>query len=549
MKPQVKIGDNFELLKLLLPYFKPYSLSIFLVLLILPLGSITYSIQPIIMQRAVDDLLASQSLNKLWLYVLALLAVVVFNFFIQVYQFWVMNSVGQKSVAEVRNDLFAHLEKMSMSYFNRTPIGRSISRLTSDMEQLADSFSGGLILILLDVFNILGIIAFMFWLNTKLTLVISLFLIPIYFLSVHYQKRFRESNFKARQELSKLNSFLQQNVVGIQVVHLLNSTEKNMKKFEQDNKKFFQANDQSIKADAQLSAYIELVSLFAIVAMIFICKNLLQGELGLFLSIGTVLAFLQYSQQLFEPIRNLSERFTVIQSAFTAAERIKQLMDEPIEIKDGDASMPSKLDPIIEFDDVYFRYAKDNDWILKGLSFKIFKGEKVAITGRTGSGKSTIIKLLTRLYEVEKGSIKIMGVDIKELKQDDLRKFIAVIHQDSYIFAGDLEANIRLGRDDREIMLDLAQPFLSALATNKDAKGLYDYSSGEQQVINFARAVVSDPAILVLDEATASVDIETEKQIQNSLENFLSADKTAIIIAHRLNTVEFCDKKIEIKQE
>lgn len=554
---------NFELLKLLLPYFKPYWVSISLVLLILPLGSITYSVQPIIMQRAVDDLLESGSSSNLWTYALALLGVVILNFIIQVYQFWVMNSVGQKSVAEVRNNLFAHLEKMSMSYFDRTPVGRSISRLTSDMEQLADSFSGGLILILFDVFNVLGIIAFMFWLNTKLTLVIGLFLVPIYFLSVYYQKRFRESNLKARQELSKLNSFLQQNIVGIQVVHVLNSLEKNMKKFNEDNEKFFKANDQSIRADAQLSAYIELVSLFAIAAMIFLCRNLLISDAAV--TIGVVLAFLQYSQQLFEPIRNLSERFTVIQSAFTAAERIKQLIDEPIEIKDGSLSLqvePSNSgktegvilneceksrNPLIEFKDLWFRYSKDTDWILKDLSFKIFKGEKVAITGRTGSGKSTIIKLLTRLYEAEKGSIKVCGIDIKDLKQDDLREFVAVIHQDSYVFAGDLESNIKLGRENLD--LEIAKPFLEAskleLDTELDNRAS-NISAGEGQVLNFARAVVSNPEILVLDEATASIDIETEKQIQNSLEEFLNNDKTAIVIAHRLNTVEFCDKKIKL---
>lgn len=559
---------NWDLIKTLYPFMKPFKWQIILALAILPLSSVTYSIQPILLQKAIDGPIAAFDLAGLWTYALFLLAAVAINFVLQVAQFFIMNKVGQSMVADIRYSLFEHLESMSMSFFDRNPVGKSVSRVTSDMEQLAESFVGGLVLILLDIFNILGILLFMFYLNWRLSLVVSVFLIPIYFITIYYQELYRKANLMARKELAKLNSFLQQNIVGISVVQVLNSTAKSMNKFAEYNRQYFKANDESIKADAQLSATIEMVSLFAIISLIYISSKIFAASV---LTIGMILAFIQYSQALFEPIRNLSDRFTVIQSAFTAIERMSELLDEPVGIKDrhceekrsddaatqcidndsqldGGALRAGNDNMLIKFNHVCFQY-QDETPVLNDVSFEVMQGQKIAIIGKTGSGKSTIIKLLTRLYEANQGSIEINGRDIKEIPQLELREKIAVIHQDTYIFAGNLESNIKLGRYEAKLDMQLAQRFLDlapGLRQERDLLNLSNVSSGEEQVINFARALVARPEILVLDEATAKIDLETEKAIYELLNEYIKG-KTLITIAHRLETIKSADLVLKLE--
>lgn len=575
---QKLVQNNLQNIKILYPYMKPYLWKMILVLLIVPIGSFTFSVQPIIIQKAIDGPLRSANYSGLWVYSSWLAVMVFVNFITQVVQFWIMSEVGQNVVANARFDLFRHLENLSLSFFDRTPVGRSVSRITSDMEQLAESFSGGVILIILDFFNIAGILIFMTYLNWQLSLVVGFFLIPIYLLNNHYQKVFRESNFKSRQELSKLNSFLQQNIVGIFVVHALNSIDKSMEKFAEFNKAYFKANDENIKADAQLSAYTELVSLLAIAALILVGMFIIQGKSEL-LSIGVLVAFTQYAQSLFEPIRNLSDRFTIVQSAFTSLERINELKSEEIEVKDPEIPVPLVLNqgdcyvagaprndgnvlvpthedkPLIEFKNVWFKYegikleenteekTPENQWVLQGINFSMKLGQKVAFIGRTGSGKSTIIKLLTRLYDPQEGEILINGINLKNFRQDDIHDQISVIHQDSYIFAGNLIENIKLNRSEKDLDLKLVSPILDTTTLPRDillSERATNISSGEQQVINFARALVSKPEIVVLDEATAKIDIHTEKRIYSILDHYLET-RSAIIIAHRLETLKHCD--------
>lgn len=539
---------NWDLIKTLYPFMKPFKWQIILALAILPLSSVTYSIQPILLQKAIDGPIAAFDLAGLWTYALFLLAAVAINFVLQVAQFFIMNKVGQSMVADIRYSLFEHLESMSMSFFDRNPVGKSVSRVTSDMEQLAESFVGGLVLILLDIFNILGILLFMFYLNWRLSLVVSVFLIPIYFITIYYQELYRKANLMARKELAKLNSFLQQNIVGISVVQVLNSTAKSMNKFAEYNRQYFKANDESIKADAQLSATIEMVSLFAIISLIYISSKIFAASV---LTIGMILAFIQYSQALFEPIRNLSDRFTVIQSAFTAIERMSELLDESISIQDHPSTNlkhEKKDKPLIIFKNIQFQY-QDETPVLNDVSFEVMQGQKIAIIGKTGSGKSTIIKLLTRLYEANQGSIEINGRDIKEIPQLELREKIAVIHQDTYIFAGNLESNIKLGRDEAKLDMQLAQRFLDlapGLRQERDLLNLSNVSSGEEQVINFARALVARPEILVLDEATAKIDLKTEKAIYELLNEYIKG-KTLITIAHRLETIKSADFVLKLE--
>jgi ATP-binding cassette subfamily B protein len=410
-----------------------------------------------------------------------------------------------------------------------------------------------MISVIIDCLNIITIIVFMLVINWKLCLCIVSFLVPVVFLAKYFQDSFRKSNHLARQKLSVLNSFLQQNIVGISVVQMLNCADKNKRIFDVSNQEYFKANDKSIWADASFSAGIELVSILSVLALLFLSKEILLSQA---LTIGVLISFLQYAQSLFEPVRNLSDRFTIIQSGFTAAERINELLKETGAIQDNENaeteinnSRDVKSEYLIEFNDVWFRYSdsEDSPWILKGVNFKIRPSEFVAIVGATGSGKSSIIKLLTRLYEPQQGEIKINGHDLKDIPLADLRRFTGVIHQDSYIFAGDLRSNIELGRKD--INLDRAKPFLNKLNMNLDTKlneRATNISSGEEQLINFARAIVSEAQLLILDEATAKIDLNTEAFIQEELEHFRK-NKTLLVVAHRLETIKNADKVISIQ--
>ena len=273
------VKSNLQLIKLLLPYFKKQYLKIIFALVLLPIVSVSYAVQPLILQKAIDSSLKDFDLQRLYFFVGLLALAVAFNFVAQVFQFWFINQVGQFAVADLRQSLFAHLLSLPMTYFDKTPVGRNVSRITSDVEQLSESFAGGLILVMMDFFNILAILVFMFFLDWRLSLAVSIFLIPIYVLSIHYQTMFRTANLKARKKLSELNSFLQQNVVGINVVHALNSAQKSMQKFAKSNKEYFKANDISIKADSQLSALIELISILSLLLLTTIPPS--QPETGL----------------------------------------------------------------------------------------------------------------------------------------------------------------------------------------------------------------------------------------------------------------------------
>jgi ATP-binding cassette subfamily B protein len=551
------INTDLELLKLIAEFAKPYRKVLLLSLILLPLSSIAFSLQPYLMQRAIDGPLKAGNYAELQVYIIIFLGAIFFNFCIHLMQIYVINSTAQKIITDIRLKLFDHLEKLPMTFFDKNPVGRSVTRLTSDVEQLSDSFAGGMISVIIDCLNIITIIVFMLVINWKLCLCVVSFLIPVAFLAKYFQDSFRKSNHLARQKLSVLNSFLQQNIVGISVVQMLNCADKNKRIFDASNQEYFKANDKSIWADANFSAGIELVSIFSLLALLFLSKEILLSQA---LTIGVLLSFLQYAQSLFEPVRNLSDRFTIIQSGFTAAERINELLKETGAIQDkehspapyfveGNDSRDLKSEYLIEFNDVWFRYSdsEDSPWILKGVSFKIKPYEFVAIVGATGSGKSSIIKLLTRLYEPQQGEIKINGHDLKDIPSADLREFMGVIHQDSYIFAGDLRSNIELRRTD--INLDRAKPFLDRLNMNLDTKlneRATNISSGEEQLINFARAVVSEAQLLILDEATAKIDLNTEAFIQEELECFRK-NRTLLVVAHRLETIKNADKVISIQ--
>lgn len=505
-----------------------------------------------------------------------LLLSIALRLFLNSYQGFLVQKLGQNITAAIRQDLFHHVTSLAVRFFDRTPVGKLITRLTSDVEVLGDVFSTGAIGILSDLFSMVVIIALMFSIQWQLAALLLLILVPISFVIIYLQKQYRQANYKGREELSLLNSQLQENVVGINVVQLFRREKFNAELFRAANQRYTQQMDKTIFYDSAVSAILEWISLIAIAGVLWVGGGLLLGKA---LTFGTLSAFILYAQRLFDPLRDFAEKFTVIQSGFTAMERVSNILDEPIEIRDRAnarfsifdfqfgyideiiASLENQnLNPMpalgeIRFEHVWFAY-KDDDYIIKDLDFTIHPGEKIALVGPTGAGKSTIIRLLCRLYEPTRGRILVDGVDIRELPQTDLRRYLAVILQEGFLFAGDVKSNISLGDSYTIEEIEAAAAntnitqFIAQLPQGYDTplreRGT-NLSSGQKQLLAFARAAIRNPQILVLDEATASLDVGTEALIQQALNQLLKG-RTAIIIAHRLSTIRNVDRIFVLKR-
>lgn len=477
-------------------------------------------------------------------------------------QGYMVQKVGQQITADIRNDLFDRVTSLAVRFFDRTPVGRLITRLTSDVEALGDVFTTGAIGIVSDLFSILVIIIAMFALQWQMALMLLLMLVPVTALIIYFQQQYRKANYKAREELSSLNSMLQENITGINIVQLFRRETYNAEMFRAINRKYIKEVDKTIFHDSAVSATLEWISLVAIAAVLWLGGILvLQKNL----SFGTLSAFILYAQRLFDPLRQFAEKFTAIQAGFTAVERISDIMSEPIEIRDPEQSVEKRFNGAfqndgqrsgeIRFEHVWFAY-KNDEYVIKDLHFTIRPGEKIALVGPTGAGKSSIIRLLCRLYEPSKGRILIDGIDVKDLPQAELRRHMGVILQEGFLFAGDVKSNITLGetysldeiRKAAEIT-NVAQ-FIEQLPQGYDTqlreRGT-NLSGGQKQLLAFARAAIRNPHILVLDEATASLDVGTEALIQDALDRLLE-NRTAIIIAHRLSTIRNVDRIFVLKQ-
>ena len=552
--------NDWRLLLRLLPYARrQQSLLIVSLVLLLPL-SIAGAIQPLIVGQAISlirgeqtwsflgDFSLTQGLN--FLISLLLVTIVIRLIFVSL-QGFLVQKLGQEITAGVRQDLFSHVTYLSASFFNRTPVGRLVTRMTSDVESLGDVFATGAIGIVSDfIFMVVMVIA-MLIAQWQLALIVLLMLLPAMGLIIYFQQQYRKANYQAREELSKLNSMLQENVAGINVVQLFRRERFNGEMFRSINQQYRNEIDKTIFHESAVSATLEWTSLVAIAGVLWLGGLLILKKQ---IEFGTFSAFILYAQRFFNPLQQFANKFTVFQAGFTAIERITELMSEPIEIRDSTKQLKSEVDRQkssgeIRFENVCFAY-KEDEYVLKDLDFTIHPGEKVALVGPTGSGKSSIIRLLCRLYEPNKGRILIDGIDIRDIPKAQLRRYIGVILQESFLFAGDLKRNITLGEN-----YSLAEVQESARLTNIDRfieqlpQG-YDtqlrergtnLSGGQKQLIAFARVAIRNPGVLVLDEATSSLDVVTEALIQEALEHIL-ADRTAIIIAHRLSTIRNVDK-------
>jgi ATP-binding cassette, subfamily B, multidrug efflux pump len=543
-----------DLIARLLPFARRQSRLFFLALVLLPLSAAASGVQPLILKNAIDALLAG-NVAALPPFIALLVGALIVQLVLSSTQGYLLQKAGQNLTADIRESLFKHVLSLSSAYFSRTPVGKLITRLTSDVEALGDVFSTGAVGILSDIFSIVVVVGFMLVLRWDLALILAALLLPIAGVVLFFQQRYRTANFRVREELSQLNAILQENMLGVMVVQMFRREKRNIDQFSTVNQRYRRALDETIFYDSAISGVMEWIGVIAIATLLWFGG----GEvLTKTLTFGTLVAFIQYAQRLFDPIRQITEKFTVVQSGLTAIERIGAILDEPLEIRDPEH--PKELNPEtvrgeIIFDHVSLAY-KDDDYVLKDVSFTIKPGEKVALVGPTGAGKSSIIRLLGRLYEPTQGRIVVDGLDIRDLMQEDLRRVIGVVLQEGFMFSGDVASNLSLGETytleeiqaaARSMNVDsFIQNLPQGYQTGVRERGS-NLSTGQKQLLAFARVALRDPRVLVLDEATASLDVETEREVQQALDKLLN-QRTAIIIAHRLSTIRNVDRILVLKR-
>jgi ATP-binding cassette subfamily B protein len=539
-----------KLMKRLLGYVKPYKrFVIFAILLNLVVAALG-PVRPYLTKIAVDDYIVNSDYNGLLLIGVLLFGSLLLQAVIQYFLTYFTQYLGQKTLYDLRTQIFNHIQKLALKFFDRTPIGRLVTRATNDVEALGELFSSGIVMVFSDVFIILWILGFMFFMDFNLSLV-TLSVLPVLIYGTFlFRKKARESYRDVRLHLARLNSYMQEHVSGMSVVQIFNKENEEFKKFSGINSDYRLANIKSVFYYAVFYPSVELLSSIAIGLIIWYGGGeVIQGTL----TIGVLFAFIQYTEMFFRPIRDLSEKYNIMQTAMASSERIFKLLDNHTLIRNPEN--PVKLENVkgnIEFKNVWFAYNGD-DFVLKDISFSINPGEKIAIVGHTGAGKTSIINILTRFYDINKGEILLDGVNIDKIDKRELRKHISTVLQDVFLFSGNIKSNINLDNEeisDEKVMEAArtvgADKFIVDLP-NKFTEEVKErgatLSVGQKQLISFARALAYNPKILILDEATSSIDTETEHLIKQAIEKLL-VGRTAIVIAHRLSTIQNADKII-----
>ncbi|WP_288225448.1 ABC transporter ATP-binding protein [uncultured Prochlorococcus sp.] len=560
---------DFRRIKKLGKYLTKDKKTIYLILIVLLPVSFSGAIQPLLVGQAITILkkettdvwlsktFFGQSINAI---IVTLFITVLFRLVLQGYQTYNIQAVGQRLTARIRRELFDHSISLSLKYHDKMPVGKLLTRLTNDVDALAEVFGSGAVGVIADFVSLIVISLTMLSIDRGLAILLLLTQIPVSYFIIWLQKRYRRANYQVREELSQLNSDFQENLQGLEVVQMFRREAFNSKKFSKTGVAYKKAVNGTIFYDSSISAFIEWISLAAVSLVLAVGGYLVNsGNIGL----GTLTTFILYSQRLFEPLRQLAERFTQIQGGLTAVERINELLDEEIQIKDSTSAkqflenvknINKKFKGKIEFKNVNFFY-NEGEHIIKNLSFKINPGEHVAFVGPTGSGKTTIIRLLCRLYEPQSGQILIDDMNIKDIPIATLRNMLGVVLQDTFIFSGNVADNLKLNSklDNLELKNLCCELGLDNLL-NKLPEGLNtslrerggNLSSGERQLLSVARVVIRNPVVLIMDEATAFMDPSTEATLQRDLERVLSK-RTALVIAHRLATIESSDKILVLK--
>ncbi len=551
MHEEETLGKAYDsrLMRRLLVYLLPYRkfvLAAFMLIMFEALIEISF---PWLTMVAVDRYILVGDMSGLLLIASVYVSLLVIKFGVGFLQTLTLQSTGQKIMFDMRKQIFGHIQTLSNAFFDKNPVGRLITRVTTDVDVLNEMFSAGIVSVFGDIFTLTGIMIALLVLDWRLALIV-LAIVPVIGLATAvFRRRARDGYRRVRIAIAKINAFLQEHITGMSVVQLYNREQKSAAKFERINREHLQANLDSIMAYAVFFPVVELLSASAIALIIWYGGG--QVITGL-LTLGTLIAFIQYSQRFFRPIADLAEKYNILQSAMASSERIFSLLDtRPGVVSPRQTKAIAAPRGEIEFRNVWFAYNPD-DWVLRDVSFRVGRGHSVAIVGHTGAGKTTITNLLTRFYDIQKGEIILDGINIAGMDLSELRGRFAVVLQDVFMFSGTLRSNIRLGSDiDDDKILRAAEdvnlgPYLRSVELGLDhpvnERGT-TLSVGQRQLLAFARALAHDPEILILDEATSSVDTETEIRIRRAIDRLMQG-RTSIIIAHRLSTIQRCDKII-----
>ena len=574
------LGKAYDsrLMKRLLRYMRPYRWQVVLVMIAIAFKAAADVVGPYFTRVAVDKYLAparaaaSHSWLDPWLssrpmagiaqiaalYVAALLL----SFGLEFLETYVMQWVGQKTTFDLRREIFQHLQEMHIGFFDKNPVGRLVTRVTTDVDALNEMFTAGVVSIFEDVFVLTGIVVIMLRMNWWLALITFSVLPLIFMATMVFRRKVRDSYRRIRTAIARINAYLQEHISGIVVLQLFNGEQRAYERFTKINEVHMEAFKDAIMAHAVYYPVVEVFSALAVAAVLwFGGSQVLRGAVTL----GILAAFIQYAQRFFRPIQDLSEKYNILQSAMASSERIFKLLDARPEVVSPQSPRTSTGPGRIEFDHVWFAYrpipagdgvthelsASEMDWVLRDVSFVIEPGETIAIVGHTGAGKTTIISLLVRFYDVQRGAIRLDGVDIRELEVGDLRRRFGMVLQDPFLFSGTIEQNIRLGSSwiTREVMeraaadvniADFIRTLPASFQEEVRERGS-TLSTGQKQLISFARALAHNPRVLILDEATSSVDTETEVKVREALSRMV-AGRTSVIIAHRLSTIQKADK-------
>ncbi len=563
------LGKAYDsrLMRRLLVYMKPYKLIVAASLVLLLVDSLLQIIGPLITKLAVDRYLApSKHANTIfpafdkWLsndpwngltqLALVYFFVVVLGFLFDFGQTYLMQWTGQKAMFDLRRELMTHLQTLDVAYFDRNPVGRLVTRVTTDVDVLNDLFASGLVTIVGDIAMLTFIIAAMFRLSPGMTGLMLGVMPAVVLVTMQFRKTSSQSYRRIRVAIAKINAYLQEHVAGIAVLQLFNREQKSKEEFEKINRDHMLAFKDSITAYGWFYPVVEFLGMLALSFLLaYGGFRIRQGAL----SLGILVAFLQYGLRFFRPIQDLSEKYNILQGAMAASERIFKLLDsKPNVISPAEAKAFPEGAVAVEFDHVWFAY-NGEDWVLKDVSFKVEAAETVAIVGHTGAGKTTLTNLLLRFYDVQKGAIRIGGIDIRSFDLVDLRRHFGVVLQDPYLFTGTLESNIRLGTPDitsedvrraaeQVNLLDFVKELPDRFDTAVRERG-NGFSTGQKQLISFARALAHNSRILILDEATSSVDTDTELKVREALTRLVT-NRTSLVIAHRLSTIQRADRII-----
>ena len=546
---------DFQVARRLLRYLKPYLRLLLLALAMTLALNLLGVLQPKFTQYAIDWYILPRRTDGLMLLVGLFLGSQVLRLIFSYFQAILVNSVGQYVMFDIRKELYDKLQHQEVAYYDRNPVGRIMTRLTTDVDALNQLFTEGVTDLLGDLVMIVAIISVMLWMDVRLTL-FTLLTVPLLFAATTwFRKGARKGYDMVRTRIARINAFLQEHFAGAQTVQIFNAETKSLRTFDRINDEYRRANIDTIFYYAVFFPLVDLIGAIGVALIIWyggyrVMQNTPEHTV---LTLGALVAFIQYSQSLFQPIRDISDKYNVLQAAVVASHRIFKTLDQPVAITTPEK--PLKTDRArgrIEFQNVWFAY-KDEDWVLKDVSFTVEPGQSIALVGHTGSGKTTITNLLMRFYDIQRGRILLDGVDLREWDLNALRKNFAVVLQEVFLFSGTIEGNIRLGREDiTEERVRWAAQEVHADGFIRRLKDTYQaevrergagLSVGQKQLISFARALAFDPALLILDEATSSIDTETEQLIQRAIERVMR-DRTSIVVAHRLSTIQNADRII-----